>query len=267
MYPGIWEQFRKDVKKEDRLLGPVLFYPILRRVTDLQDYDKITSKGERFMTVGERIRKELSRRQMTQKDLAKKLNVCESTVQKWVTDHNGVPADKLVDVSLALQTSVLSLLGLNSKNQDYELLETGNLIPSNAMLAWFDNPFHPIYSTDIIGAAFRYMALEYYLEHDNTLTENDRQDIYLEQSGILAMYPWQLDELLKVMRDFHQKGQLFVKDAIKLNKYELAFLYAELDFIDHISTLSEEELIRHVGISGRQPFSDGKERIKYNETK
>lgn len=209
------------------------------------------------MTVGERIRKALKEHQMTQQRLADKLHVCESTVQKWVTQHNGIPADKLVDVSLALEVSVLDLLGLNPKDQEYEIIETGYLAPSDTLIAWLTNSFRPIYPTDIVSSAFRYMVLNYYLEQDEDLTEADREDIKSEQNAILAEYPYQLDDLLEAMREFDQNGKLFVKDAVKLNKYELAYFYAEHDFIVHVSSLSESEIIRHVN----RPFSQKGDRV------
>lgn len=203
------------------------------------------------MTVGERIRKALKDHQMTQQCLADKLHVCESTVQKWVTQHNGIPADKLVDVSLALEVSILDLLGLNPKDREYEIIETGCLAPSDTLVAWLTNPFRPVYPMDVISSAFRYMVLNYYLEQDEDLTEADRENIRSEQDAILAEYPHQLDDLLEAMQEFDRNGKLFVKDAVKLNKYELAYFYAECDFIAHVSSLSKSEIVRHVN----RPFS------------
>lgn len=95
------------------------------------------------------------------------------------------------------------------------------------------------------------------MEQDEDLTEADREDIKSEQNAILAEYPYQLDDLLEAMREFDQNGKLFVKDAVKLNRYELAYFYAERDFIVHVSSLSESEIIRHVN----RPFSQKGDRV------
>lgn len=67
-------------------------------------------------TVGEIIGDELCRQHLRQKDLARKLMVSESTVQKWVSGKNCVPADRIRDLSVALSVSPLLLLGYDPDN-------------------------------------------------------------------------------------------------------------------------------------------------------
>lgn len=50
---------------------------------------------------------------MTQADLADKLHVSESAVQKWVSNKNSVPADKIMSVSALLNISSLRFLEEN----------------------------------------------------------------------------------------------------------------------------------------------------------
>ena len=65
---------------------------------------------------GERVKKTLKEMGITQKTLAKSLNVRTSTMCEWLNDHNEPPMQTIVDIACALDVSTDYLLGL----KDYD---------------------------------------------------------------------------------------------------------------------------------------------------
>lgn len=131
------------------------------------------------MTVGERLKVALCDKYMTQKQLAEKLHVSESTVQKWCTDKNAIPADKLVDVSCALGISVLSLLGLDVQSNDYENVDLEQLTISDEVYEDL-----PLCQKRYMESAKRYVALERYRLH-GYLSQEEENAVTMEQSLIV----------------------------------------------------------------------------------
>lgn len=70
------------------------------------------------MTIGERLRATLSLKKLKQSDLAKALSVSESTVQKWITDKNHIPADKIPDLCNWLSICPSRILGTSTSIDD-----------------------------------------------------------------------------------------------------------------------------------------------------
>ncbi len=61
---------------------------------------------------GERIKKELKEQGLTQKWLAKKLNVLPTTLCEWLNDNNEPPMQVIVDIAKIMEVSTDFLLGL-----------------------------------------------------------------------------------------------------------------------------------------------------------
>lgn len=203
------------------------------------------------MTVGEHLKQALWEKHMTQKQLAEKLHVSESTVQKWCTDRNAIPADKLVDVACALKLNVLVLLGMRVNDTDYELVTVEQLVPGPFVFQ--ECPVCQEYQLDL---AFRYMVLEHY-KLEEGLTAEEMDAIKNEQMEILTSeIGTNTDEVIQAMWELDQQGRLFERVVIKVNKYEQALHYAFLDLRKYLSSVSEEELIktRLASVPVNQPF-------------
>lgn len=61
---------------------------------------------------GERVKTTLKEMQISQKQLAEKLNVQPSTLCEWLNGHNEPPMQAIVDIALCLEVSTDYLLGL-----------------------------------------------------------------------------------------------------------------------------------------------------------
>lgn len=203
------------------------------------------------MTVGERLKRELQGRHMTQKTLADKLCVSESTVQKWCTDKNAIPADKLVDVSCALQVSVLTLLGLDVDDMDCEEKEIAQLRPSKYVFE--ECPMCQTYQLDL---AFHYMMLEHYKLEDD-ITEEEIAELENEQMEILTSeIGTNTDEVISVMRELDKQGRLFERVTVKENKYERAMMYVADEFVNWLESMDADTFLkrRFSSVSVEEPF-------------
>lgn len=65
---------------------------------------------------GERVKQTLKEQGITQRELAKKLNVQPSTLCEWLNDNNEPPMQAIVDIALLLETTTDYLLGI----KDYD---------------------------------------------------------------------------------------------------------------------------------------------------
>lgn len=203
------------------------------------------------VTVGERLKVALRDKYMTQKQLAEKMHVSESTVQKWCTDKNAIPADKLVDVSCALGISVLTLLGLNADDIDCEEREIAQLRPSRYVFE--ECPPCQEYQLEL---ALQYMMLEHYkLEDDITEEEivalkNEQQDILTSEIGTNT------DEVISVMRELDKQGRLFERVTVKENKYERAMTYVVSEFVDWLQSMDTDTFLKcwFSSVSVDKPF-------------
>ena len=61
---------------------------------------------------GERVKQTLKEQGITQRELAKKLNVQPSTLCEWLNDNNEPPMQAIVDIALLLETTTDYLLGI-----------------------------------------------------------------------------------------------------------------------------------------------------------
>ena len=61
---------------------------------------------------GERVKQTLKEQGVTQRELAKKLNVQPSTLCEWLNDNNEPPMQAIVDIALLLETTTDYLLGI-----------------------------------------------------------------------------------------------------------------------------------------------------------
>lgn len=66
------------------------------------------------MTLGERMKKLMSDQNISQKDLAIRLNVQEATVSRYVNNTREPNAENLANIATALNTTVDCLLGKSS---------------------------------------------------------------------------------------------------------------------------------------------------------
>lgn len=65
------------------------------------------------MTVGEKIQVVRKEKGLSQKDLAKKLNIAPGTVQQYEADKRKVTVEKLIDIAFALEVPVGRLIPSN----------------------------------------------------------------------------------------------------------------------------------------------------------
>lgn len=68
-----------------------------------------------IMTVGEKIRVVRKEKGLSQKDLAKKLNIATGTLQQYEADKRKVTVEKLMDIAFELEVSVGRLIPFNRK--------------------------------------------------------------------------------------------------------------------------------------------------------
>ncbi len=61
---------------------------------------------------GERVKQALKEAGITQKQMARQLNVQTSTLCEWLNDHNEPPMQMIVDIAVFLEVSTDYLLGI-----------------------------------------------------------------------------------------------------------------------------------------------------------
>ena len=61
---------------------------------------------------GERVKQTLKETGITQKQMAKQLNIQTSTLCEWLNDHNEPPMQTIVDIAVYLDVSADYLLGI-----------------------------------------------------------------------------------------------------------------------------------------------------------
>ena len=61
---------------------------------------------------GERVKQTLKETGITQKQMAKQLNIQTSTLCEWLNDHNEPPMQAIVDIAVFLEVSTDYLFGL-----------------------------------------------------------------------------------------------------------------------------------------------------------
>lgn len=172
------------------------------------------------MTAAEYLRTALLRRHMRHKDLADKLHVTESTVQKWCVGKNSIPADRIVEIAGILQISPFLLLGIDANdNRPYRSLSTGYMAPD---IDLFSHPAAPAASLDVCHAAVSVLAMQFLLDKDETLTESDRLLLTDKISDIVSENMGQLDfdAVLSFLRTYYDADQLFLHFCRNMTMYE-----------------------------------------------
>lgn len=80
--------------------------------------------------LGKRIAEQLSKRNMTQKELAKIIGVTEATMSRYVADGRTPNGEVVANIATALHTTSDYLLGI--ENDEFDFAKTSRVIARNA---------------------------------------------------------------------------------------------------------------------------------------
>lgn len=86
-------------------------------------------------TVGERIKNELERRGLNQKDLCEMTNISESAMSKYLAKEGALRSDILVKIAKALDVNIYALMGIQERDEStYDICKTALLARSGTNL-------------------------------------------------------------------------------------------------------------------------------------
>lgn len=86
-------------------------------------------------TVGERIKNELERRGLNQKDLCEMTKISESAMSKYLAKEGALRSDILVKIAKALDVNIYALMGIQERDEStYDICKTALLARSGTSL-------------------------------------------------------------------------------------------------------------------------------------
>lgn len=177
-----------------------------------------------YMTGYEYLKSGLVKKNMTQLDLAEKLKVSESTVQKWCVGKNSIPADRIAEIACVLDISPLLLLGIDVKSDDCYRKQILPYVTVNEdiLRLWNDDYGMVVVSSDVMYDCLNFMYYEWLEKYDKSLSENDIDDLKFKKMEILTYYNGVsgFQETLDFFQKECNKKKLFVHFYHNVNLFE-----------------------------------------------